>query len=426
MFAVHRLPVSLRRGPVFLFTLLLIGISVPAFAQTAEPLKLEDLLRETMVHNPEIAAAVQAVRSARSRIPQAGALSDPMLSFRIQNIGESQSIGEEEMSMAGLSISQAFPFPGKRALSESIASRETARTEAMLEEIQRRVIREIKQLYFDLSRIKRSETIINEIRRLLQTLIETAQTRYSVGQAMQQDVLQAQAELIRLTDRQLQLDQQKADVKAAINALILRPPDAPLEDPQPIRSPLPHQSASEFEAAALIRSPSVIASDTAIGIKEQTLKLALRDRYPDLEISLGYFDRGGFENLYEAMVSFSLPLYYRSKQAAAISETQADLTEARHSFAQAEQNVKLKASQLYREMTTTHRLLNLIEQGLLPQDRMAFESARAGYEVGKIDLQRLLNNLMVLLEDEIGLQETMFRYHKALAEMEALTGLDLI
>jgi outer membrane protein TolC len=70
--------------------------------------------------------------------------------------------------------------------------------------------------------------------------------------------------------------------------------------------------------------------------------------------------------------------------------------------------------------------LNLTEQGLLPQDRMAFESARAGYEVGKIDFQRLLNNLMVLLEDEIGLQELTFRYHNALTELEALTGLDLI
>ncbi len=114
MFSVHRLHVLLRRGLTFLFTVLLIGISVTGFAQTAEPLKLDDLLREALTRNPEIAAAEQAVESARSRIPQAGARPDPMLSFRIQNIGESQSIGKDEMSTAGLSISQAFPFPGKQ------------------------------------------------------------------------------------------------------------------------------------------------------------------------------------------------------------------------------------------------------------------------------------------------------------------------
>ena len=426
MFSVHDLTDSLRQGAAFLVTLLLIGIPAPAFAQSGATLKLDDLLLEALSRHPEIAAAAQAVESARSRIPQAGALPDPMLSFQVQNIGESWTVGDEEMSMAGLSISQALPFPGKRALTRSIVNQETARAEAMLEEIKRRVVGELKQHYFDLARIRQSRAILHEIRRLLQTLIETAQARYSVGEGMQQDALQARAEWIRLTDRQFRLDQQEADVKAAVNTTLLRPPDAPLGDPQPLRSPLPPQSASEFETVALARSPRVIASDTAIRMKEQMLKRTLRDRYPDMEIRLGYFDRGGFENLYEAMVSFNLPLYYRSKQSAAIREAQADLTGARHGFAQTEQDVKRKVSQLHREMTTAHRWLELAEQGLLPQDRMAFESARAGYEVGKTDLQRLLNNLMTLLEDEIGLQETLFRYQKALAEMEVLTGLDLI
>ena len=426
MFFVHRLHVSLRRVLTFLFTLLYIGISVPAFAQTAEPLRLENLLHQALTLNPEIAAAEQAVRSARSRIPQAGALSDPMLSFRIQNIGESQSVGEEEMSMAGLSISQIIPFPGKRSLSEAAALEESRQTEAMLEETRRRVLAELKRLYFELALVKRSEAIVDEIQKLLKTLTETAQARYSVGEGIQQDVLRAQTELIRLTDRRIRLDQEEKKVKAAINAVILRPPDASLGDPIPIRSPKPALPEDLFESAATAQSPMIRGSDRTVAAKERMLQMARRDRLPDFELSLGYFDRGRFESVYEAMVSLNLPLYYRSRQGARIRESEADLAGARESLKQTRQRIQLQVSDLYREITTSDRLRTLIEQGLLPQARLSFESAKAGYEVGKVDFLTLLSNLTALFEDEIGAEEMRFRYQKALAEMEELTGLDLI
>jgi outer membrane protein TolC len=402
------------------------GMPVCSFGQAAEPLLLPELIREALTNNPEIAAAAQAWAAAKSRISQAGALPDPMLSLRLQNIGPSPSIGEEEMSMAGLSISQILPFPGKRSLSEAAALEESRQMEAMLEETRRRVLAELKRLYFELARVKRSEAIVDEIQKLLKTLTETAQIRYSVGEGIQQDVLRAQTELIRLTDRRIRLDQEEKNVKAAINAVILRPPDASLGDPIPIRSPKPPLTEDLFESAATAQSPMIQGSDRTVAAKEQMLQLSRRGRLPDFELSLGYFDRGRFESLYEAMVSMNLPLYYRSRQGARIREAEADLAGARESLNQDRQRVQLQVSDLYREITTSDRLRTLIEQGLLPQARLSFESAKAGYEVGKLDFLTLLSNLTALFEDEIGAEEMWFRYQKALAEMEELTGLNLI
>ncbi|MEK6683925.1 MAG: TolC family protein [Nitrospirota bacterium] len=423
-------PVSLRRRLVyFLIPISLVGsvgMPVCSFGQAAEPLQLSELIQEALTNNPEIAAAAQAWAAAKSRISQAGALPDPMLSLRLQNIGPSPSIGEEEMSMAGLSVSQIVPFPGKRSLSEGAALEESRQMEAMLEETRRRVLAELKRLYFELALIKRSEAMVDEIQKLLKTLTETAHARYSVGEGIQQDVLRAQTELTRLTDRRIRLDQEGKKVKAAINAVILRPPGAVLGDPIPIRSPKPVLTEDLFESAATAQSPMIRGSDRTVAAKERMLQMARRDRLPDFELSLGYFDRGRFESLYEAMVSMNLPLYYRSRQGARIREAEADLAGAREGLNQDRQKVRLQVSDLYREITTSDRLRTLIEQGLLPQARLSFESAKAGYEVGKVDFLTLLNNLTSLFEDEIGAEEMRFRYQRALAEMEELTGLDLI
>ena len=423
-------PVSLKRRLVYFFIPISlmgsVGMPVCSFGQAAESLHLPELIREALANNPEIAAAAQAWAAAKSRISQAGALPDPMLSLRLQNVGPSPSLGEEEMSMAGLSVSQIVPFPGKRSLSEDAAREESRKMEAMLEETRRRVLAELKRLYFELALVKRSEAMVDEIQKLLKTLTETAQARYSVGEGIQQDVLLAQTELIRLTDRRIRLDQEEKKVKAAINAVILRPPTAPLGDPIPIRSPKPALTEDLFESAATAQSPMIRGSDRTVAAKERMFQMARRDRLPDFELSLGYFDRGRFESLYEAMVSMNLPLYYRSRQGARIREAEADLAGARESLNQDRQRVQLQVSDLYREITTSDRLRILIEQALLPQARLSFESAKAGYEVGKVDFLTLLNNLISLFEDEIGAEEMRFRYQSALAEMEELTGLDLI
>lgn len=413
-------------GGLICLLILPIEIALPFPSAAEEPLALSDLINEARLRNPEIAAAARALESARSRIPQAGSWPDPMLSFEVQNIGGSWSVGEEEMSMAGLSVSQMVPFPGKPTLNEAAARHEAAQMEAMQEETQRRVIAELKRLYFELYRIQRSRPILDETQQLIEMLIATAQVRYSVGEGTQQDVLGAQAELIRLTDRRVQIIQQEETLKAEINSLLLRPPDSPLGEPELLRPPLPSHGLSEFEEAALSQSPMLQASDSRAAARERMLAMARRDRFPDIELSLGYFDRGEFENLYTAMVSLNLPVYYRSRQGARIREAEADLAGARSDTLRARQRVRQEVNTLHREITTTHRLLELIEQGLLPQARFSFESAKAGYEVGQVNFLTLLTSLTAWLEDEIGALEMLSRYQTALAEMEALTGWDLI
>src|SRR3972149_305112 len=142
--------------------------------EDAQVLSLESLISEALKATPEIEAPRLRWEAARDRISQAGVLPDPMLSLRLDNISERLTIGKEEMSMAGVELSQMIPFPGKRPLMKQMAAQEAERGAALLEATRRKVVAEVKMLYYELYLAGRSRAIVEQTRRLLQTLADNA------------------------------------------------------------------------------------------------------------------------------------------------------------------------------------------------------------------------------------------------------------
>jgi outer membrane protein TolC len=76
------------------------------------------LIREALRRNPGIAAARSAWRAALARFPQETALEDPALDTAIGP----RSFGSDEVDPGfRVGLSQALPFPGKRALRGEVA-----------------------------------------------------------------------------------------------------------------------------------------------------------------------------------------------------------------------------------------------------------------------------------------------------------------
>ena len=87
------------------------------------PLNLDQLIEEALQNNPEISAAKSRSEVYREKIYQADALEDPMLGFGIVNLPTNFSFRDEDMTMKEVSISQKFPFPGKRPLMREMAEK---------------------------------------------------------------------------------------------------------------------------------------------------------------------------------------------------------------------------------------------------------------------------------------------------------------
>jgi len=104
--------------------------TVESSASNAGP--VERLVSEALDSNPDYARAKAAAEADRERVPQVGALPDPILSLGIQNDSFTAiKIGEAETSWYWIVASQAFPWFGKQGLRRDVATLPAASLAAM-------------------------------------------------------------------------------------------------------------------------------------------------------------------------------------------------------------------------------------------------------------------------------------------------------
>src|SRR5512139_908780 len=106
-----------RRGPlrIAIGLAVLVGAmatlpSAAAAAELGRDSALVGLLRDALAHRPELIQAEATVKADEARVPQAGALPDPVLSFGVQNDGfKGLQIGQMETSYWSIVGAQTLP-----------------------------------------------------------------------------------------------------------------------------------------------------------------------------------------------------------------------------------------------------------------------------------------------------------------------------
>ena len=399
----------------------------PVFAAD-EMVRLESLIQEALAVNPEIRAEGKRWEAARERPPQEGSLDDPMLSFEIENL-PTRSFGftQDDMTMKKLSISQAFPFFGKLDLRSEMAQREANAVGHGYLDKRNEIVRRVKELFYELYALERSLDIVENSRELLKQFVKIAETKYSVGKGVQQDVLRAQVELSKLLDEQIRLEQSRQAAGARLNAMLNRPPQTPLgRTEEPSRADVPI-GLSELQARALENRPLLKGLQEEIERSRAANTLARKRYFPDLTMSLGYAFREDSavarrSDFFSAGFSINIPLYFRTKQDRRVAETSALINSAREQYQAARNEVVSMVKELVADIDKGRKLIDLLETGLIPQARLSLDSAVSGYQVGKVDFLTLLDNRLTLFNFEKEYYRTMGEYQTSLARLEWAIG----
>jgi outer membrane protein TolC len=391
-----------------------------------ERLELESLVEEALEKNPEILRAQKMWEMARARAPQAKALPDPMLQLEFQNIGLTDfTVGEMDMSMAGVSVSQPIPYPGKRRLRQQKAEKEAEAVAEMVQVTRRSVLSRLKVAYYDLAFVHQSLEVVARIRAVLQEFEQTARARYSVGEGMQQDVLKAQVELSMLAQRTAVLEQKREGISAMLNSLLDRPPDALLGRPGALPLPRPLLPLQELARLTVEHNPELRNRQREVEASELEVALMRKEYRPDFAVSAGWRSRGGFDDLYQVMVEVELP-WQRERRSAGVQEALAGREAAYKGQRAIEEMILAQVRDLASMAATGSRLVELYRTAIIPQATFSLESALAGYRVGKVDFLMLLDNVRVLLDNELMVQEQLTEYHRAVARLEEVVSAPIV
>jgi outer membrane protein TolC len=387
-----------------------------------DSLTLRWALERALSDNPEVRAAEARRRAMAERPAQEGALPDPMLMARYHNEDWGITFGRSEFSFVEVGLEQELPFAGKRGLRRSIAEREAEREGAMRDMTALMVLAQVGMQHAELVALERTREALGESESVLETLIAQAAARYSVGEAEQQDVLRTRLERDMIRERLEMVSRERAAARAALAALLglARAEDLPpAADFEAVRAPPP---LAELRARAAERSPALRAAEEELRRSGEAVRLARREYFPDFALTAAYMDKRELLPEWELGVRVSIPLYASSKQSRALAEASFAERAAEQERRRAELDTEARLAELHAAAESSRRLLALYRDSLIPSASLTFDSARASYATGRVDLMTALSPFVALLDYRIREAEETARLLGALAEIGPLVG----
>jgi len=375
--------------------------------------------------NPTLRASILSADAAAERVSRVGALPDPVLMLGLMNWSTNDFSPSEPMSMNAIQLSQRFPWPGKLGFSEERAEHLAHAQRLDVEEADLQLEARVKRVYFQIAFMDRSVSIMEDTRELLRDFLEVASTKYAVGTAVQQDVLQAQVTVAQMTEDIIVMQQNRRAMAARLNALLGRAATVPIgavELPEVLDGLQPVDSLVEL---AVRHRPALAAAHKRTLAANAAYRAARRTLYPDLTLTLGYGHRPDFEDLFTVAVGFSIPLWAGSSQLPLRREMEAMESSADAIATELYNETYARLAELSAEANRANNLSSLYTTSVLPQARAAVESALSAYRVGAVDYATLVQNQMTVNRYDIQMVQLAADYHRAVAEIQALVGGDL-
>ncbi|NNE20716.1 MAG: TolC family protein [Myxococcales bacterium] len=402
--------------------------AIPASAQ--ETLDLEALIVEALRNHPELKRVREGAAAAHELPSQARSLPDPLFRFSASNfLVDDPGLDSAAMTGLVLGIVQPFPFPGKLPKRRDVAEAQAKVSDRGVELLEALIIERVQRAYWQLHFAERALQITELNVEVINTLTNVVHARFAVGQAAQQDALQAQVAHSRLRADLKERKQAARSARRALNGAVGRPPDDVLPPTGALdRSPRA-MNRMTLVKALLSESPFLELARSKVHREEEGVREATYDRAPDLLVGASYRFRGVVPgdptegtDMFSVTFGLSLPIWARGKQKARIREVRYRLAEARAM----EDGVVLETTtRLERLLDAVERLneeIELYQRELLPEADLALDASISDYQAARVGFVSVLRNWDTELELQIAHERLLADREERLAEVEALTG----
>lgn len=381
-------------------------------------LTLEQAERLALEHAPWYAHHRTNIEAAAERVVYEGRLPDPQLTLGAINVpADDFGLRKEDMTMLMIGVRQSFP-PGDTLRLKSLrAAQELAQEEARLELERRRLLRQVRQDWFELYYRTRALAVLAQMHALQASQLRAAEGRYRAGVGSQQEIFRARQALARLKERQQELHADIARLQSQLARWIGEAAFGVLPERLPVLPPV-----ADFDPE---RHPEWLVARAALEAMRVEVALARQEYKPGVMLDLSYGLRrpmpDGTErpDMVTAMVTFDLPIFRTKRQDRRLAERQARETGARLEL----EDKRRELEAMYRAARAEHEALvervRIFEHHILPEARRAAEVTVAGFAREQAELREAQ---MKALETALELERLRVELARSQTELLYLAG----
>jgi cobalt-zinc-cadmium efflux system outer membrane protein len=395
---------------LFSMALPLVGEAVPVITMAGIPNRVRS-------HNPELAAARLHIDEALGRMKQAGRLPNPGLETAIEGNTRFRE-GRIEVG-----ISQQFPVTDRLRLEKDLSATELRAAEAEVEEVARKLVRDARMALVDVLAVRQRKILLTQQVELARELADLLAKTALAGEGSSLDAGQARLECATLELEIRQLDAAEAAATGALVPLLGMSPgqalsvQGSLSDPaipgdSPVATRRPDLRAAMLDAEA---------AGQAVGV-EQSLRhedveagvFAAAERSEDAPV--------GFENETIVGLRFKIPLPFRKPNEGRIEAARALAKRKQLEATALGRSIDLEVEHTRNEMREWLKVLNELDQTLVPLADAQSEAAADAYRAGQGDLQSVFRSREKQLRLKASRIDALHQFHLARVRHQAASG----
>ncbi|HLW71735.1 MAG TPA: TolC family protein [Candidatus Binataceae bacterium] len=360
----------------------------------AQAMALAQVVAEVQRVNPQVRGARFRWESAQHQIIQNYTPVDPQFAF--SNLDSWRGVNDAgEQSML---FTQALQFPGKGLLQGRNARRTAGIAHLTYLAAVRDITAQAKTAYYQIQLDLALNDLMTENVANLARVLKVTQIAYTANLATQGDYINAKFALE--ADRELVRQQAVAiaNDKTALNILLDRKPDEPLQVDLNFDLATFETSLDQVIDRAVSARQEILEAALAQDNQNTAVTLAELEYAPDYTLGLGY-DHFLSANFAPALnhnkdwnleVSFNLPIFFWAKNED-IRRAHRDLDAAREDLDSIRTQTAGQVTVLYRQILRARETATLYQHTLIPLAHQAFEVMLISYQGGKSDFTTLIS-----------------------------------
>src|SRR5579885_1659848 len=353
---------------------------------------LEALINEAGKNNPQILAAKDAWRAA-TQVP---------------------------------SQVSTLPYPGKLRLRGEAAKLEADTEANRVESVRRTVIEQLKAAYFQLAYELEELSLLDRDGKLLDQVAQIAEADYRVGKGNEQDVLKAQLEKTKLLATIEMHHQEHFRLEAKLKQLLNRPLSAADIIPDHLTETAIHASVDDLLAKIRAQNPDIRGRQQMIQNKSVQVEIAHKNIYPDFNVQyMWQHTAAQYRDYYMLTVGARIPIHQSRKQWPEVEQAVQELHQSQRDYEAQVQQAYFDLRDQYLKAETAERVLNIYQQGLVPQAANTFKAGLAAYQSNREDFETLLNSFLDVLRLGEEYWRNLLDHELAVAQIEQITGIHL-
>lgn len=399
--------------------------------ETDLPSGLRQLVTYALQNSQELQGMAEQVDAYRAEVPYAGALENPQLTLGLANLPvDTFDIDQEAMTQKQIFISQKIPWFGKLSLKEQIAELTAQKQQYLYHARQLELIKKLSVIWYDLAFIDYSLNINSQLAGKVNQMLRIAETRYSTGKGLQQDILAGQVQLSKILDEKISLKGKKEVLQAKIGEL-LNSDDPPVEEALHFDSSVIVQLPDRdiLSANILKNNPALLAQIVDNEKAKLTVALAEKDYGSDMNFRIGYGQRdddpvSGQDraDFFSASVTFSLPLWQKSRQDSQMAAAEKRQLSATKNVSSSVISLNHRLDQVLSSIEAAKENHELFKNALTLQADQLAEASLSAYSVGKVEFNTMLSARIQTLRYQLQTEKYRYQVLKKHAELLELTG----